>query len=602
MANPDPYTRGYGFANYQSSNPTSPLPGNRVDVELDDISDSLGQTQAALQDVRRSDGALKNGIVTPESFSTASLALMQDWNFRGEWTALTAYAANDVVSRAGATYVVPSAYTSSASFDTDLSNGDLLLFANPPGALGQILFASFNGDGTTVSFNVGVMLTDPKQVQVFVDSGIVSPEAYNVSGSNVVLGAAPPVGVGNVLVFGSDLVGVTYAAEAAASAAAAAVSATAAETAETNAGIAESNAGAAEVGAEAALASFSEKYLGAFADDTAANAAAGGTPVNGAIYWNTANTTLRVYDTGTTAWYTNPGDVAGPASATNDALARFDGTTGKLLKNGPSVGVSVNGIVQFSDDGGGNAQYPAANGSLITNLKAAVVGAARNLVGAYATAATATYTADELVMKNSAGAAYVASNVSFTVNITASGVNGLDAGLEAPDTWYYIHAIYNGTSTNGLISTSATAPTLPSGYTYSALIGVIRNDSSGDFFPFLQNDRNISVQPHSVFAGVAGVSSFTPVSISSQVPPIAKSCDGWFGHASINVTSGVRVASDTAGLGAQALAAQSSGVVYDGYAIRMTFIDLKCPSQTIYWASVNVGTATHAMAIVGYQI
>lgn len=243
-----------------------------------------------------------------------------------------------------------------------------------------------------------------------------------------------------------------------------------------------------------------------------------------------------------------------------------------------------------------------ASWTSIENSGSAIIGSSRNLVGAYATAATATYTADELVMKNSAGAAYVATGVSFTVDIETSGVNGRDDFTEAPSTFYYVHAIYNGTNTNGLISTSATAPTLPSGYTYSALIGVIRNDSSSDFISFLQNDRKISISPQNVFTGVTGVSSFTSVSVSSHVPPIAKSCDGWFGHASTNVTSGVRVATDSNGLGAQAMAAQSSGIVYDGYAMRMTFIDLKCPSQTIYWASVNAGTATHAMAIVGYQI
>jgi hypothetical protein len=263
-------------------------------------------------------------------------------------------------------------------------------------------------------------------------------------------------------------------------------------------------------------------------------------------------------------------------------------------------------FLQASDiAAGGSAGLLRADGdgSQLTGIFSSTVSAAsKNLVGAYATASTVTYTADELVLKNSAGAAYVATNVSFTADIGTSGVNGLDAGSEASDTWYYVHAIYNGTSTNGLLSTSATAPTLPSGYTYSALIGVIRNDSSSDFISFLQNDRKISVLPQDVFSGVTGVTSFTSVSLSSHVPPIAKSCDGWFGHASIDVTSGVRVASDTAGLGAQALAAQSSGVVYDGYAIRMTFIDLKCPSQTIYWASVNDAAVTHAMAIVGYQI
>ncbi len=38
------------------------------------------------------------------------------------------------------------------------------------------------------------------------------------------------------------------------------------------------------------------------------------------------------------------GDVVGPASATADSLARFDGTTGKLLKNGAVVGTDVAGL------------------------------------------------------------------------------------------------------------------------------------------------------------------------------------------------------------------------------------------------------------------
>jgi hypothetical protein len=35
------------------------------------------------------------------------------------------------------------------------------------------------------------------------------------------------------------------------------------------------------------------------------------------------------------------GDVVGPASATADSLARFDGITGKLLKDGAVIGVDV---------------------------------------------------------------------------------------------------------------------------------------------------------------------------------------------------------------------------------------------------------------------
>jgi hypothetical protein len=41
------------------------------------------------------------------------------------------------------------------------------------------------------------------------------------------------------------------------------------------------------------------------------------------------------------------GDVVGPASATNDAVALFDGTTGKLLKNGVTV-ATIRSIPQNS--------------------------------------------------------------------------------------------------------------------------------------------------------------------------------------------------------------------------------------------------------------
>ena len=64
---------------------------------------------------------------------------------------------------------------------------------------------------------------------------------------------------------------------------------------------------------------------------------------------------------------TGVGDVVGPASSTNNALAQYDGTTGKLLKDGPTIGTSANQIVQLD----GSAKLPAVDGSQLTNLGAA---------------------------------------------------------------------------------------------------------------------------------------------------------------------------------------------------------------------------------------
>lgn len=67
MSDPTKYTRDYSFTDYQASNPSAPLPGLQVDAELEDVEASIGEIVDAIKDVRRSDGKLKNGIVTVDS-------------------------------------------------------------------------------------------------------------------------------------------------------------------------------------------------------------------------------------------------------------------------------------------------------------------------------------------------------------------------------------------------------------------------------------------------------------------------------------------------------------------------------------------------------
>lgn len=69
MADPTKYTPSYDFSAYQAVTPNKPLPGVRVDAELADIAEAIDGAVGAIKDIRRSDGALKNGIVTEESLS-----------------------------------------------------------------------------------------------------------------------------------------------------------------------------------------------------------------------------------------------------------------------------------------------------------------------------------------------------------------------------------------------------------------------------------------------------------------------------------------------------------------------------------------------------
>ncbi|MFZ2160452.1 MAG: tail fiber protein, partial [Bradyrhizobium sp.] len=71
MADPNPYVVSYNFGGFQASNPTTPLPGSALDGELANAAAATAVLVAAIKDVRRSDGALNNGIVTFDSLHSS---------------------------------------------------------------------------------------------------------------------------------------------------------------------------------------------------------------------------------------------------------------------------------------------------------------------------------------------------------------------------------------------------------------------------------------------------------------------------------------------------------------------------------------------------
>jgi hypothetical protein len=69
-----------------------------------------------------------------------------------------------------------------------------------------------------------------------------------------------------------------------------------------------------------------------------------------------------------------------------------------------------------------------------------------------------------------------------------TGGGALDTGTIAASTWYHVFLIGNPASgaVDGLASTSATAPTLPSGWVLARRIGAVRTDGSGNLLAFKQ--------------------------------------------------------------------------------------------------------------------
>lgn len=120
------------------------------------------------------------------------------------------------------------------------------------------------------------------------------------------------------------------------------------------------------------------------------------------------------------------------------------------------------------------------------------------------------------------------SSPSFTVDITASGVNGLDTGSEGSSRWYAIWAIANVSDPvspliRGLLSESFSAPTLPAGYTLKRLIGAVYNDSSSDFLDFDQHGPYANIELNQVLTNGSATSTSpaTTLDLSAAVPPNA---------------------------------------------------------------------------------
>lgn len=152
----------------------------------------------------------------------------------------------------------------------------------------------------------------------------------------------------------------------------------------------------------------------------------------------------------------------------------------------------------------------------------------------FATVATVTIGTSGVTsqMRDSTDALTFEFSGTLSVDITASGAGGLDTGSEAADTWYAVYVIadsFGNNSPAGLFSTSATTPTLPTGYDVFRRIGWVRNDSGSDFIDFFQvgnsQDRWVywSVDRDDVAILQGGSATVrTTLDASSFVPPTSR--------------------------------------------------------------------------------
>ena len=213
MAQPRDYTRQYNFNDYQTTNPSDPLPGSEVDGELNAVKLTLDDLNENIGLIQRDDGKLANQAVHKDAFDAGALALVNadSFNPRGDWVTARDYAVNDLVDFNGATYLATEVHTSSAAFGTDLDADKWILLANAAIATTASAVDKFEGDGAQTVFSLQYTYAADTSVLVFVNGALRNPgDDYSISGNQVTFVTAPSVpsvaGNENVIVWGASVV------------------------------------------------------------------------------------------------------------------------------------------------------------------------------------------------------------------------------------------------------------------------------------------------------------------------------------------------------------------------------------------------------------
>ncbi|NIL03974.1 phage tail protein [Yersinia mollaretii] len=215
-----------------------------------------------------------------------------------------------------------------------------------------------------------------------------------------------------------------------------------------------------------------------------------------------------------------------------------------------------------------------------------------------AASATATFTADELIVQESLGGRqYKLTSFNKTINLATIGAGGMDTGTAPVTGFVALYAIYNPTTqVSALLAVNATsvlAPevyggaNMPANYTASALVSVWATTAARLLNIGFQRGRKINIPRIVVITTTTPPSTATSLSLATAVPKNAIEVSGYASIAGASLNSSIIVLSansNAAGL-IQVSAAFSATTNQNIGTFAMT---LDVP-QAIYWNYSQAG-------------
>jgi len=144
-------------------------------------------------------------------------------------------------------------------------------------------------------------------------------------------------------------------------------------------------------------------------------------------------------------------------------------------------------------------------------------------------------TPDEIIdiaigsIMDSTGVYQIISDAVLSPDITDAGLNGLDTGTVAASTVYAVHLVADPITqqaVGAMFSLSATAPTMPFGYSAFALIGYVATDATSDILLGLWSAGNSGYRkfaydaPQATAVTAGAATSYTAVNLSDFVPAV----------------------------------------------------------------------------------